>query len=81
TDEFKLVSHLKHPNIAEVFELVEVDDSLLIAMEYVDGKDLRSTVEKAKQKRLRLALDDIAYVLARALDGLHHAHVARDDHD
>ncbi|MCB9591334.1 MAG: serine/threonine protein kinase [Sandaracinaceae bacterium] len=81
TDEFKLVSHLKHPNIAEVFELVEVDDSLLIAMEYVDGKDLRSTVEKAKQRRLHLALDDVAYVLARALDGLHHAHVARDDHD
>lgn len=81
TDEFKLVSHLKHPNIAEVFELVEVDENLLIAMEYVDGKDLRSTVEKARQKRLRLALDDIAYVLARALDGLHHAHVARDEVD
>ena len=79
TDEFKLVSHLKHPNIAEVFELVEVDENLLIAMEYVDGKDLRSTVEKAKTRRLTLALDDIAYVLARALDGLHHAHVARDD--
>jgi serine/threonine protein kinase len=81
TDEFKLVSHLKHPNIAEVYELVEVDDNLLISMEYVDGKDLRSTVEKAKAKNLTLALDDIAYVLARALDGLHHAHVARDDAD
>ena len=81
TDEFKLVSHLKHPNIAEVFELVEVDGSLLIAMEYVDGKDLRSTVEKARNHRMTLALDDIAYVLARALDGLHHAHVARDDAD
>ncbi len=82
TDEFKLVSHLKHPNIAEVFELVEVEDNLLIAMEYVDGKDLRSTVEKAKKhQNVHLALDDIAYVLARALDGLHHAHVARDDAD
>lgn len=81
TDEFKLVSHLKHPNIAEVYELVEVDDNLLIAMEYVDGKDLRSTVEKARTRRVSLALDDIAYVLARALDGLHHAHVARDEND
>ncbi|MEQ9080294.1 MAG: serine/threonine-protein kinase [Sandaracinaceae bacterium] len=80
-DEFKLVSHLKHPNIAEVFELVEVDENLLIAMEYVDGKDLRSTVEKARGRRMTLALDDIAYVLARALDGLHHAHVARDEND
>ena len=81
TDEFKLVSHLKHPNIAEVYELVEVDTNLLIAMEYVDGKDLRSTVEKAKVRGLVLGLDDIAYVLARTLDGLHHAHVARDEHD
>lgn len=81
TDEFKLVSHLKHPNIAEVYELVEVDGNLLIAMEFVDGKDLRSTVEKAKASGMVLGLDDIAYVMARALDGLHHAHVARDENE
>ncbi len=79
TDEFKLVSHLKHPNIAEVFELTEIEDTLLIAMEYVDGKDLRSAVEKARQRGVSLQFDDIAYVLARALDGMHHAHVARDE--
>jgi serine/threonine-protein kinase len=79
TDEFKLVSHLRHPNIAEVYELAELEENLLIAMEYVDGKDLRSSVEKAKQKRVTLQFDDIAYIMARALDGLHHAHVARDD--
>jgi len=77
-DEFRLVSFLRHPNIAEVFELVEVDENLLIAMEYVDGKDLRSVVEKAQGMGERLGYDDIAYLLARALDGLHHAHVAKD---
>ena len=79
TDEFKLVSHLRHPNIAEVYELTEVDDTLLIAMEYVDGKDLRSAVEKARQRGASLQFDDIAYILARALDGMHHAHIARDE--
>ena len=79
TDEFKLVSHLRHPNIAEVFELNELDDTLLIAMEYVDGKDLRSVVEKARQAGQTLQFDDIVYILARALDGLHHAHIARDE--
>lgn len=78
TDEFKLVSHLRHPNIAEVFELAEFEDTLLVAMEYVDGKDLRSTVEKARQLELTLQFDDVAYIMARALDGLHHAHIARD---
>ena len=78
TDEFKLVSLLRHPNIAEVYELNELEDTLLIAMEYVDGKDLRSVVEKARESSLTLQFDDIVYILARALDGLHHAHVARD---
>ncbi len=77
-DEFKLVSCLRHPNIAEVYELSDVDQSLLIVMEFVDGKDLRSTVERAKAQGVVLELDDIVYLMAKALDGLHHAHVARD---
>ncbi len=78
TDEFKLVSYLKHPNIAEVYELTEVDESLLISMEYVDGKDLRTTMERAKELGVKLPLDDIVYIVARSLEGLHHAHVCRD---
>lgn len=81
TDEFKLVSYLRHPNIAEVYELAEVDESLLISMEFIDGKDLRSTVEKGRQRREPLDFDDVTYILARALDGLHHAHIARDLED
>ena len=79
TDEYKLLRHLRHPNVAEVFELSDVEGSLLIAMELVDGKDLRSTVEKSRRLPVRLKFDDIAYVLVRALDGLHHAHRARDE--
>jgi len=91
TDEFRLVSFLRHPNIAEVYELAKIDDTILIAMEYVDGKDLRSLVEKDKAVEKGravekdraggggvLEMDDSAYVLARALDGLHHAHTASD---
>lgn len=81
TDEFKVVSHLRHANIAEVYELVQVGDSLLIAMEYLDGKDLRSTVERARRMQQPLGFDHIAYIMARSLDGLHHAHIARDEND
>ncbi len=79
TDEYRLVSMLKHENIADVYELVELADTLLIAMEYVDGKDLRSTVEKARRSNTSLRFDDIVYVMASALDGLHHAHNAEDE--
>jgi serine/threonine-protein kinase len=77
-DEFKLVNYLKHPNIAEVYELAELDDAVIIAMEYVDGKDLRSTVERSKDARISLALDDIVHIMVCSLEGLHHAHIARD---
>lgn len=79
TDEFKLTSYLKHPNIAEVYELLELEDALVIAMEFVDGKDLRSAIERAKEQKIPFAIDDAVYVIARSLEGLHHAHVARDD--
>jgi serine/threonine-protein kinase len=78
TDEFKLVSYLRHPNIAEVYELVEIEEAIIISMEYVDGRDLRSTVERARMLDVQIPLDDVVYVIARSLEGLHHAHVARD---
>ncbi len=79
TDEYRLVSYLRHPNIAEVYELAKVDDTILISMEFVDGKDLRTVVEKDKARGGGvLEADDCAYVIARALDGLHHAHAAVD---
>ena len=76
TDEYRLVSRLNHPNVARFFELARVSRDLLISMEYVDGKDLRSTVKRGARRGSRLGYSDIAYVLARALDGLHHAHDA-----
>ncbi|MEM1415099.1 MAG: serine/threonine-protein kinase [Myxococcota bacterium] len=77
-DEYRLVRRLAHANVARVYELVEVDGAILIAMEYVDGKDLRSTAQKAETQGRQLSFEDSAYMLARALDGLHHAHQARD---
>jgi len=79
TDEYRLVSRMHHPNVAQVYELVDVDETLLIAMEYIDGKDLRSSVEKARKVGSKLGFSDIAYVMAHALDGLHHAHGTTGD--
>ncbi|MBI2896100.1 MAG: serine/threonine protein kinase [Deltaproteobacteria bacterium] len=77
-DEAKLAGMLRHPNIAEVYEFAQVPEGYFIAMEYVDGKDLRSTMEKCRAEGIDFAFDDGAYVMARALEGLHHAHTACD---
>jgi len=78
TDEFKLVSYLRHPNIAEVYELVEVEGGTLISRGASDAPDLRRVAERGRMFELTLPGDDVVYVIARSLEGLHHAHVARD---
>ncbi len=78
-DEYRLISRLRHPNIVEVYELGEADDELYIAMEYVDGRDLRSTLHRARRTDRPIAVEDAAWLLAEALDGLEHAHRAADE--
>ena len=79
TDEYRLVSRLKHPNVAGFFELTRVGRDVLISMEFVDGKDLRSTLDQARKRGEHLDYLDVAYIMAHALGGLHHAHEATGD--
>ncbi len=78
-DEYRLVSRMRHPHVARVYDLVRIREEILIAMEYVDGKDLGATVEKAVRDRIPIDYAQMAYVMACALDGLHHAHEMVDE--
>lgn len=77
--EYRLTSLLRHPNIARVYELLRTDEGLFIVMEYVDGKDLRSTSHKAKERGTPIDVADAVYLMARAVDGLEHAHIATSE--
>lgn len=74
--EYRLTSLLRHPNIARVYELLRTDEGCFIVMEYVDGKDLRSTMHKSRELGIAIDVADAAYLMARAVDGLEHAHIA-----
>jgi serine/threonine-protein kinase len=73
-DEAKIVSLLDHANIARVYEFVRVGEDYFIAMEYVDGKDLRSILDRCRAEGLWLTIEDCAYVIMRVAEGLHAAH-------
>ncbi|MEM9554936.1 MAG: protein kinase [Acidobacteriota bacterium] len=77
-DEAKLAAQLSHAHIIQIYDLGKVDDDFFIAMEYVEGKDLRSILSQAKTQGqsvpIGLGLLTIAAV-ARALD---YAHRKRD---
>ncbi len=59
-DEAKLAAQLNHNNIIHIYDLGKVDRSHYIAMEYIEGHDLRSILEKCRRTRCenadRLAL-------------------------
>lgn len=86
-EEARLAAQLRHGNIAQVVDFGEVDGSHYLALELVDGMDLRALLARLGERGQRLdptfaAL--IALELAKALDFAHtpgrarHAVVHRD---
>jgi serine/threonine-protein kinase len=72
-DEARLAARLNHPNIVHTYEVGEVSEKYFIAMEYLEGQSLHAVLRRAE-----LSDAMVAYILAQALRGLHHAHELRD---
>lgn len=73
-DEAKVVSRLSHPNIVHVYELGRDLDLLFLAMEFLDGQSLAQLYRAVESAGERLPYDLVAWIGARAAEGLHHAH-------
>lgn len=77
-NEARLVGHLKHANVVDVYRAGVDGEHAWIAMEYLAGRTLGDVLEQAHHKGLwipRSVVVDIAVLLAEAL---HYAHTARD---
>ncbi len=73
-DEAKVVVRLSHGNLVPVFDAGVVGDELYLAMEYVDGKDLRSVWNRCAQKGIAFPVEVAVYIAREISRGLHHAH-------
>ncbi len=73
-DEARIAAQLHHPNIVEVFELGRLDATTFIAMEWVDGIDLRKVLQKEQERGAPIPPGVGAWVIARLCEGLFHAH-------
>ena len=77
-DEAKVVVKLSHTNLIPVFDAGLVDQELFLAMDFVEGKDLRAVWNRCAKKQVAFPID-IAVLIARELcRGLHYAHSFRD---
>lgn len=68
--EIKAVSQLSHPNIILALDAAQMGDTLLLAMEYVQGMDLAQLIAKQGP----LPVDQACDYIRQAALGLQHAH-------
>jgi serine/threonine protein kinase len=78
-DEARISSLLHHPNIAKVYEFGREEMNYFIAMEFVDGKDLRTILENRRAENAPLPIQHSLYVTICVLRGLHEAHIKKGD--
>jgi hypothetical protein len=68
--EAKALARLTHPNVVQVFDLVEDGSRLWMVLEYVDGGDLASYLKESG----RLSVSEAASIVMPVADGLAFAH-------
>jgi serine/threonine protein kinase len=77
-DEAKIAVQLQHANIAQIFDLGKVDESYFIALEYVNGRDLRSIFDRMRSRGESLPIAMACWVMMQICEGLDYAHNKRD---
>ena len=76
--EARVSAMLQHPNIAQVLEFDQVGDELYIAMELVEGLDLRGMLSRSKRYRLPIPTQLTLFIVTKILKGLSYAHEFSD---
>jgi serine/threonine protein kinase len=77
-DEAKIAARLTQANIVQIYELGEVDGTLYIAMEYIEGRNLRDITRAASGKGLHLPVEQCVMIMTEVLKGLDYAHRKTD---
>jgi serine/threonine-protein kinase len=76
--EIKVSIGLTHPNIVQIYDYGEHNGTYFLAMEYVEGKDLKSFIKRLKQLKHIFSVDISSYIIAQACSGIHYAHGYKD---
>ena len=78
--EAKITASLNHPNIVQILDLGQNDrEEYFIVMEYVEGKDLRSLMDRTEETGARLDWDQVLYIATEICSALDYAHAKTGD--
>ncbi len=77
-DEAKIAGQLTHANIAQIFDLGNINDEYYIALEYVPGHDLRVIFDRCVRTGRKLDIGMVCFVVSKICEGLDYAHNKKD---
>ncbi|HEY6065072.1 MAG TPA: protein kinase, partial [Thermoanaerobaculia bacterium] len=78
-DEAKVAAQLNHPNIVHIYDLGKIESGgYFIAMEYVEGTDLRTILRSGRELELPLPTSLAVYIASKVASALDYAHRRRD---
>ena len=78
-DEAKLAAQLNHPNIVHIYDLGKIQGGgYFIAMEHVEGRDLRAILDSARELGTPLPVPLAVYIASKVASALDYAHRRRD---
>ncbi|HXJ23762.1 MAG TPA: protein kinase [Polyangia bacterium] len=77
-DEAKVVVRLSHGNLVPVFDSGQAGGEIYLAMDYVEGRDLRATWNRCAKKGIAFPVDVAAHIVRELARGLYYAHTFGD---
>ncbi|MEC7946981.1 MAG: serine/threonine-protein kinase [Myxococcota bacterium] len=81
-DEAKISVELQHPNIVQVYDFGKIGGNYFIAMECIEGKDIKGLLRKLAERRKVLPVEYaacIAHEMCKGLDFAHKKHNLQGD--
>ncbi len=76
--EVQVTMRFSHPNIVQLYESGEENAQHYIAMELVEGRNLRQVLSKISQKQQRIPVPASCFIVEQAAAGLNYAHHFKD---
>lgn len=77
-DEARLAFQLEHDNIVRVYDVGQTSNTFFIVMEYIEGFDLKSIMEKLRERQIIFPLGIAMYITLQVCAGLGYAHTLTD---
>jgi TonB family protein len=77
-DEAKLAAQLNHNNIIHIYDLGKIQSSYYIAMEYIDGFDLKTILRQGQERDNPMQVELALFIASKIASALDYAHRKKD---